>query len=208
MADITESFSQEKDGKGCEVDISELGDEAGSMHAITEDAGARKARIIHALRQIDGIDSSDADVVTDSRLMRVGRVSAQPEQEFIPPAEPIERYRIHTRTLIVLLLLLVGAFVGVDFLEKEKKKREKAACELLQKGQPLPASPTEVQMPDADSLYELIDECKTTHGINITYGCVAEGVLHTAGLNHEPSEISEELRAEAERLLKEVKCNQ
>lgn len=119
---------------------------------------------------------------------------------------PAEKHITLTRLLIIGILFGIGYF-GSEFFSKLQREKEHAACALLQKGQPLPDAPNEVQMPDADSLYKLVEICEQNHSVDITYGCAAEGILHTAGLKHEPSEISEDIKAEALRIAKEIKCN-
>ncbi|MBI4994601.1 hypothetical protein HZC21_03085 [Candidatus Peregrinibacteria bacterium] len=190
--------------KGREADMSEFGERVGLVPETTEKAGARKTALVKALKSLN---DGGADETDGSRPMRAPGTLAQPEQELVPPIEITERYRISTRTLIILLLLFSGAGVSFYFVHKMQKERESAACELLQKGQPLPAAPTEVQLPDVNSLYELVTVCEANHGVDITYGCATEGVLRTAGLMHEPSEIPPDLMVEALRVAQEVNCN-
>lgn len=207
-------LSSSNEGGEVKEQETDLSIQATDVSEIDALRAARKNRIIASLRYL-GQDVKD--IGYGDRLQRMGTLLSQPEQEAMSPIEPIEstqpteiieRYRISTKTLIILLFLFVGAGVGIKFVYEAHKQRLKAACELLQKGQPLPDAPNEVRIPDADSLSKLIEICEQNHNVDITYGCAAKGVLHTAGLNHEPSEISETLRAEALRVAEEVQCNQ
>lgn len=212
MEDITESSAEGDDRKIEEVtapapqngakkavDISEMN----SMSALDIDGQAeerkrKKDKIVSLLRTIDNgtyqFSLNRQRIVLD-------------DEELEEPKGPVEKHIISTKTLIILVFLFAGAGIGVKFLYNMQERRIRAACELLQKGQPLPDAPNEVRIPDVDSLYKLIEVCEQNHDIDITYGCAAKGVLHTAGLNHEPSEIPETLRAEALRVAEEVQCN-
>ena len=207
-----------------EADMSELGEGVESTPEIIEEARVRRAGMVEKLKLLGADTDADAGIAETENLARGGeRFSAEVMEmerdiaeykrisKITNDAKYLERTRSFINKIVVFVCFAggVGAIVNyVDSLDKEQKKREKAACELLQKGQPLPNAPSEVQLPAGNSLYELVEECETAHGVDITYGCAAEGVLRTAGLNHEPSEISKDIMAEAVRIARDVKCNQ
>lgn len=193
--------SQDRAGyeSASEVDVSEMN--GGSVP--DERARVRRIRKDEIVRSLRTIEDGTYQTPESYRIV--------PDDEDLEEPKEIEdsvrEHIISTKTLIVLCFLFAGAGIGIKFVYDAQQKRLRAACGLLQKGQPLPDSPDEVQMPDADSLYKLVEICEQNHEVDITYGCAAKGVLHTAGLNHEPSEISEELRLEALRVAEEVRCD-
>ncbi|MEK7171444.1 MAG: hypothetical protein AAB739_00910 [Patescibacteria group bacterium] len=213
------------------ADVSEFAEEVVLAPEKTEEIRARKAGMVEKLKQLGAYTNADGGIAETKNLARGGerfsaevaemegdiaeyrmaRYVAKYRTKITNDAKYLERTRSFINKIVVFVCFAggVGAIVNyVDSLDKEQKKREKAACELLQKGQPLPNAPSEVQLPAGNSLYELVDECEITHGVDITYGCAAEGLLRTAGLHHEPSEISEDIRAEAARVARDVKCDQ
>lgn len=217
----TQSPSSGDEKKRREADVSEYEGGVVVWSEEIEKRKVRKAEMVEKLKQL-GTDA-DAGIAETENLAGGERFEAEVAEmerdiaecrrtsKITNDAKLLERNRSFINAVIVFICFAggVGA-VGnyIDSLYKKQEEREKAACELLQKGQPLPDAPSEVQLPAGDFLYKLVDECEITHGVDIAYGCAAQGILRTAGLNHEPSEISEDIKHEALHIAQEVKCNQ